>query len=113
EMRNRIERCARERPHAPCRAHQCGQQHEKAVGDRPADESRNHGLAPGAFLSGGTMRPFALLSTAAPLPCIGAIDAISNAPSPRCRMSKLTVSPTAMPEGNPAAGSLKPIVIAP
>ncbi len=54
QVRDGIERCPQHRPQAPCRNHPGHQQHEKAVGDRPADEPGNHGCRCGAAGAAGT-----------------------------------------------------------
>src|SRR5205823_1800292 len=46
EIRDRIERRLVKRPRAPRRHHQRGEQHQKSICDRPANEMRNHGFAP-------------------------------------------------------------------
>src|SRR5262249_44488194 len=53
KIRNRVERHAVERPNAPCRHHQRGEQHEETVGDRPADETGDHRCPPSVLPAGG------------------------------------------------------------
>ena len=78
QVGNRVEWRLVKRPHTPGGHHQRRQQHEEAIGDRPADELGNHGLAPGDALSRGfVMTPFAAVSVgAALLILVGAIEVI-------------------------------------
>ncbi len=46
QVGQRVERRAQHRDHAPGADHQRGQQHQEAVGDRPADQRGDHGLLP-------------------------------------------------------------------
>src|SRR5438105_3616947 len=82
---------------APCADHQGGQQHEEAVGDRPADEARDHGLLPEAAASGAK----------------GVTVVSCGRSSLPMKNSNVTRSPTRTLRGAPVGGSLKSIVIGP
>ena len=49
QVGQRVQRRLQHRDHAPGADHQRGQQHQEAVGDRPADQPGDHGLLPEAL----------------------------------------------------------------